>query len=126
LTLIRRVEPAEGPDDGSNPLRFEKGRVVPDLEGRIPAGPNARIAIYCVIQAPPGSEKPSLVMEFSRDGQVLGQGEAPLPGPDRNGRIPYIAEVPAAGWPAGQYEVRAVLMAGGKAAAEERLAFVIE
>jgi hypothetical protein len=65
-------------------------------------------------------------MEFSRDGQVLGQGEAPLPGPDRNGRIPYIAEVPAAGWPAGQYEVRAVLMAGGKAAAEERLAFVIE
>jgi VWFA-related protein len=126
LALIRRVEPAEGPDDGSNPLRFEKGRVVPDLEGRIPAGPNARIAIYCVIQAPPGSEKPSLVMEFSRDGQVLGQGEAPLPGPDRNGRIPYIAEVPAAGWPAGQYEVRAVLMAGGKAAAEERLAFVIE
>jgi len=126
LALIRRVEPAEGPDDGSNPLRFEKGRVVPDLEGRIPAGPNAQIAIYCVIHVPPGGEKPSLVMEFSRDGQVLGQGEAPLPAPDRNGRIPYIAQVPAAGWPAGQYEVRAVLMAGGKAAAEERLGFVIE
>jgi hypothetical protein len=126
LALIRRVEPADGPDDGSNPFRFEKGRVVPDLDARIPAGSNAQISIYCVIQAAPGGAKPSLIMEFSRDGQVLGKGEAPLPDPGKDGRIPYIAQIPAAGWPAGQYEVRAVLLDNGRQAAEERTAFVIE
>ncbi|MCX7604162.1 MAG: VWA domain-containing protein [Bryobacteraceae bacterium] len=126
LVLIRRVEPAEGPDDGSNPFRFEKGRVVPDLEGRIAAGPNAQAGIYCLIQTVPGEPKPELRMEFSRDGQAVGQGEAPLPEPDRQGRIPYIAQIPVGGWPAGQYDVRAVLVAGGRPVAEERLAFVIE
>lgn len=126
LALIRRVEPTEGPDDGANPFRFEKGRVVPDLDGRIAAGPDAQISIYCVIQAVPGGARPSLVMEFSRDGQVLGKGEAPLPDPGKDGRIPYIAQIPASGWPAGQYEVRALLIDGGRQAAEERLSFVIE
>ncbi len=126
LALIRRVEPVEGPDDGSNPFRFEKGRVVPDLDARIPAGPNAQISIYCVIQAAPGGAKPALEMEFSRDGQVLGKGEAPLPDPGKDGRIPYIAQIPASGWPAGQYEVRALLIGAGRQAAEERLSFVIE
>lgn len=126
LVLIRRVEPAAGPDDGANPLRFEKGRVVPELEGRIAAGPDAQIAIYCVIRVPAGAPKPSLVMEFSRDGQVLGQGEAPLPDPGPDGRIPYIAQIPAGGWPPGQYEVRALLAQEGRTAGEERLSFVIE
>ena len=126
LALIRRVEPADGPDDGANPFRFDKGRVVPDLDARIPAGPNAQVAIYCVIQAAPGGAKPALIMEFSRDGQVLGKGEAPLPDPGKDGRIPYIAQIPASGWPAGQYEVRALLMDAGRQAAEERLSFVIE
>lgn len=126
LVLIRRVEPAGGPHDGSDPFRFDTGRVVPDLEGRIAAGPNAQLGIYCLIQTSPGEPKPVLVMEFSRDGQAVGRGEAPLPEPDAHGRIAYIAQIPAGGWPAGQYDVRAVLIAGGRQAAEERLAFVIE
>lgn len=126
LALIRRVEAAEGPDDGSNPFRFEKGRVVPDLEAKVAAGSGAQAGIYCVIRVAPGEAKPALRMEFSRDGQAVGQGEAPLPEPDREGRIAYIAQIPVGGWPAGQYDVRAVLVAGGRAVAEERLAFVIE
>ncbi len=126
LALIRRIEPAEGPDDGVNPFRFDRGRVVPDLEGRIAAGPDAQVSIYCVIQTAPGRPRPSLIMEFSRDGQVLGQGEAPLPEPGPDGRIPYIAQIPAGAWPAGQYEVRALLMDAGRQAAEQRLSFVIE
>lgn len=65
-------------------------------------------------------------MEFSRDGQVLGQGEAPLPDPGADGRIPYIAQIPAGGWPPGHYEVRALLAQEGRTAGEERLSFVIE
>jgi VWFA-related protein len=126
LVLIRRVEAAEGPDDGSNPFRFENGRVVPDLEAKVAAGPGAQAGIYCVIRVARGEAKPVLRMEFSREGQAAGQAEAPLPEPDPQGRIAYIAQIPVGGWPAGQYDVRAVLVSGGRPLAEERLAFVIE
>lgn len=126
LVMIRRVEAVEGPDDGANPLRFDKGRVAPALEARIPAGPNAQVPIYCVIYVPKGRAKPQLVLEFTRDGQPLGKGEAPLPEPDASGKLPYIAQIPAAGWPPGRYEVRAVLIEAGQEVAEERLNFVIE
>jgi len=33
-----RIEPVDGPGDAVDQFRFEKGRVVPDLTGRIPRG----------------------------------------------------------------------------------------
>lgn len=127
LAMIRRVEPVEGQDTGVDPFRFDKGKVVPSLDAKIAGGPNAQFSVYMVISMPKGSAiKPQLILEFSRDGQSLGKGEAPLPEPDGSGRMPYIATIPAAGWPAGQYEIRAILMQGGSAVGEERVAFTIE
>ena len=126
LALIRRVEPVEGPDAKGDPFRFPGGKVPPPLVARTPAGPGAQISIYCVIYTGgPGAPKPQLFMEFIADGQSLGKAEAPLPDPDASGAMPYIANIPAAQWPAGQYEVKATVVQAGAVVAEETAAFAI-
>lgn len=127
LAMIRRVEAAEGVDAKGDPFRFPGGKVTPTLDARIPAGPGAHVSIYCVIYTGgPNLPKPQLFMEFIADGQPLGKAEAPLPEPDATGAMPYIANIPAAQWPAGQYEVKATVVQAGAVAAEETATFVIE
>lgn len=127
LAMIRRVEPVEGADAKGDPFRFPGGKVTPTLDARIPAGPGAQVSIYCVIYTGgQGAPRPQLFMEFIAEGQSLGKAEAPLPEPDETGAMPYIANIPAEKWPAGQYEVKATVVQAGAVVAEETANFVIE
>jgi hypothetical protein len=67
---------------------------------------------------PNNTEKPSLRMEFSKDGTMLGGGSAPIGGPDEQGRIQYVANAPLASLPPGNYEVKFVAKQGLETATE--------
>jgi 5-hydroxyisourate hydrolase-like protein (transthyretin family) len=64
-------------------------------------------------------------MEFTKDGQLLGSGPAPLSPPDKDGRIQYVAQVPVEQLPSGKYSVRFVVKQGNETA-DETVAFVLE
>jgi hypothetical protein len=58
------------------------------------------------------TEKPTITIEYLKDGQPIGRGEVPLPAADALGRIPYIMSSPADAMPPGAYEIRAIAKQG--------------
>ncbi len=72
------------------------------------------------------SEKPSMLMIFSKDGQVLGQAPAPQLGePDAQGRIQYVATAPASALPPGNWEIHFVAQQG-KETADSTVTFTLQ
>jgi hypothetical protein len=69
--------------------------------------------------------KSVLVMEFSRDGQVMGSGSPALGAPDEQGRIQYVATVPTTKLEPGNYRIRFVVKQGAEMA-EESATFTLE
>jgi hypothetical protein len=70
-------------------------------------------------------EAPQLVMEFSREGQVLGSGPVQLGQPDKDGRIPFVATVPLAQLDPGNFTLRFIVKQGSQTA-EEAASFVLK
>jgi hypothetical protein len=123
--MIRRVDPVEGPNTGGDPFRVEKNKITPDLDAQIPAAQGSNINIFCVVYGQKGGPKPELFLEFLQGGQSVGKLPAPLPDMDAQGQIPYIATIPAANFPAGDWEVRATAVQGGKPSNVETVKFRI-
>jgi hypothetical protein len=71
------------------------------------------------------TEKPTLRMEFSKDGTPLGAGSAPLGDMDAEGRIQYVANAPMSSLSPGNYQVRFVAKQGSEQA-DETVTFTIE
>jgi len=65
-------------------------------------------------------DAPKLTMSFYREGQYLGAAEAPLPDMQQDGRIPYIANLPADNFTPGAYEIH-IGVTQGSSKAEEKL-----
>ena len=70
-------------------------------------------------------DKPGLVMEFSKDGQVLGNVPAALGAPDAQGRIQFVTTAPIAKLDPGDYQVRFIAKQGDEAAVES-VTFTLE
>jgi len=58
-------------------------------------------------------------------GTYLGSAEAPLPPPQKDGRIPYIANLPADKFVPGDYEIKVGVVQGDETA-EGKIAFKVE
>lgn len=113
LVLIRRVDKVAPADKNlDDPLQFEGGKVVPSLGEPIQRGPGVSFSYYFAIYPAAGADKPQLTMEFRRGGNMLGAVPVELPAPDPDGKIRYIATIPIDPFPAGEYEVRAVVKQG--------------
>ena len=84
------------------------------------------LPIYMVIYPNRDSlEPPQLLMEFSREGQVLGGGPVQLDPPDENGRIHFIASVPLARLEPGTFTLRFSVKQGTEKA-EEKASFILK
>jgi len=68
---------------------------------------------------------PQLIMEFSRDGKVLGKGLPPLGSPDKDGKIQYVAMTSLEKYEPGNFTVRFIVKQGSEAA-EESASFVLK
>jgi hypothetical protein len=64
-------------------------------------------------------------MAFYKEGQYLGAAEAPLPAVQKDGRIPYIANLPADRFTPGSYEIR-VGIKQGASSVEQNVDFQVE
>jgi len=77
------------------------------------------VGVYLSLRPGSSPEPPSVRLEVRQDGQLVGLAVPELPGPDANGRIAYMGEMPADRFPPGRYELLAVARQG---AAEARQA----
>ena len=105
---------------------FPGGKVVPSLTHTLQGGPGNVLSFYFAVY-PNLAVKDSLklTMSFYKEGQYLGAAEAPLPAVQPDGRIPYIANLPADKFTPGAYEIR-MGVTQGNTKAEETVAFQVD
>ncbi len=105
---------------------FPGGKVVPTLSETLKGGPGNVLPFYFAVYPDRATKDPvKLTMSFYKEGQYLGAAEAPLPPVQQDGRIPYIANLPADKFTPGAYQIR-IGVSQGKSSVEENVAFQIE
>jgi VWFA-related protein len=126
LAVVKRTEPvAEGALESRDPLRNGGSRIVPFV-GEASFSSGETVSLFLVAYPGAGdAARPSLTLEFSLDGAVVGRSTAELPAPDAAGHIPYVASVPTQSLAPGRYEVAATVRHGDTTAREQAF-FTIE
>src|SRR5262249_4657160 len=73
IAVIKRIDPVDlNVKDPDNPLRFEQGKIIPNLGDGIQPRPGSQVSFFFVVYPAPGlNDKPVLTLEFLLDGQVI-------------------------------------------------------
>jgi VWFA-related protein len=125
VVIIRRTEPLKD-NQILDPFYFQGGKIVPTLNTTLQGGAGKILPFYFAVYPDPSiKDAPSLTMGFYKDGQYLGSAAAPLPAVQKDGRIPYIADLPADKFAPGSYEIK-LGVTQGTATAEEKVDFKVQ
>jgi VWFA-related protein len=126
VTLIRNTKAKDAAVKPEDPMLMTDKVIMPMVNPILKKTEYDSIPFYVTLYPDPNNtEKPSLRMEFSKDGTMLGGGSAPIGGPDEQGRIQYVANAPLASLPPGNYEVKFVAKQGLETATEN-VSFSVE
>jgi VWFA-related protein len=127
VAVVRTLKDKDQNTSPTDPWLLGNKVVSPTIEPIVQKATTKTVPFYLVVYTNPQQKGPApeLTMEFTKDGQPLGAGPAPLNAPDKDGRIQYVAQVPVEQLPSGKYSVRFVVKQGNETA-NETVAFVLE
>ena len=126
VVLVRRTDAMKDSKEILDAFYFPGGKIVPTLTSTLKGGAGNVLPFYFSVYPDRAVKDPlKLTMSFYKEGQYLGAAEAPLPEMQQDGRIPYIANLPADKFTPGGYEIR-VGVTQGASKVEEKVAFHIE
>jgi hypothetical protein len=126
VTLVRNVKAKDTATKPDDPMLTKEGIVMPTVSPTLKKTDSPEIPFYLTVYPDKKStDKPTLTMEFSKDGKPLGAAKPALDAPDAQGRIQYTARIPDGGFPPGTYQVRFVAEQGQEKA-DEAVTFTIE
>jgi hypothetical protein len=127
VAVVRSMKDKDQNTAPADPWLIGNKVVSPTIEPIVQKATTKTVPFYLVVYPNPQQKgvAPELTMEFTKDGQLLGSGPAPLSPPDKDGRIQYVAQVPVEQLPSGKYSVRFVVKQGNETA-DETVAFVLE
>ena len=125
LMLIKRTESVPvGALASEDPFRQGATRLVPWLgEPHVVQGES--LSLFAVAYPRKGGPPGDVLLEFLKDGSVVGQTLSPLPAAGDAGRAPFVASVPMQDLQPGRYEVRVLLKQAGLVA-NRRAHFVLD
>jgi VWFA-related protein len=121
LSVVQRIAKAAGGTDPQeeDPFRLGDSQLFPSMGSPIGIMPKSSIYFYFVAYPDKNrSEKAQLILQFLQNGLAVSQAQIDLPAPDPQGRIPYLAAIPAESLTPGEYEVRAIVAQGNSAVEE--------
>ena len=125
VVVVRRTDAVKD-SETSDAFYFPGGKVVPSLAHTLKGGPGNILSFYFAVYPDRAvTDALKLTMSFYKEGQYLGAAEAPLPAMQPDGRIPYIANLPADKFTPGDYQIRMDVTQGGSKA-EETVAFQVD
>jgi hypothetical protein len=126
VVLVRRTDTLKDNSQMLDAFYFPGGKVVPTLSNTLKGGPGNILPFYFSVYPDRGTKDAlKLTMSFYKEGQYLGAAEAPLPEAQGDGRIPYIANLPADKFTPGAYQIR-IGVTQGNSKVEEQVAFKVE
>lgn len=124
VVVVRRTENLKN-NQILDPFYFPGGKVIPTLSNTLKGGPGNVLPFYFAVYPDPAiKEAPKLTMAFYKEGQYLGSAGVALPSVQQDGRIPYIADLPADKFTSGSYEIR-LGVTQGASSAEEKVDFQV-
>jgi VWFA-related protein len=126
IVLVKRVDTInDDNDDPLEPMRYEKGKITPNLEGLIPAGAKNVSLFFILHPDPKASEPVTLEIEASRNGHPGRRTPLPLKLNSSDETVPYLASFKGSALAPGNYEVKALMTQGGKTA-EQQVSFTVQ
>ena len=125
VVVVRRTDAIKD-SQSTDAFYFPGGKVVPTLNATLKGGPGNVLPFYFSVYPDQGAKDPAtLTMSFYKEGQYLGAAQAPLPQVQADGRIPYIANLPADKFTPGAYEIH-IGVTQGNSKVEEKVDFKID
>ncbi len=126
IVLVKRVDSInDDNDDPLEPLRYEKGKITPNLTGVV-SGNAKGVSLFFILHPDPNSkEPPTLEMEASRNGHPGRRTPLPLKLNSAGEAVPYLASFKTASMTPGAYDVKAMVSQGGKTSVQE-VAFTVQ
>lgn len=126
VSIVRSTKDKEAATSADDPMLIGSKVISPILSPVIRKADGEAVSFYMVIYpSKTGSTPPQLLMEFSKDGQVLGSGSPQLSAPDKDGRIRYVATAPLSSLPPGDFMIRFIVKQGSEIA-EEPVTFTLQ
>lgn len=124
VVIVRRADALKD-NQMLDAFYFSGGKVVPSLTHTLKGGPGNVLSFYFTVYPNRISgDSPKLTMAFYKDNQYLGPAEIPLPAPEKDGRIPFIANLPADKFTPGAYQIK-MGVTQGQSTVERQISFQI-
>jgi VWFA-related protein len=128
MVLVRKMDPVHENDDDDplEPLRYDKGRVTPNLTGELPE--NAKNVSIFFIAHPDsaGKDSPKLELEVWHNGRAGQRSTLPIHSGDTDGAaMPFLSSFGSHVLAPGDYKVKAYFTQGGKTT-ESQVAFHVD
>lgn len=113
VALVRQIDSSPEELDPFEPLRYQHGKVIPNVSGQITPG-TKELSFFFLVHPDTGiSDAALLEMQVLRNGELLGQ--VPLQLPKELGEsFPYVASLKSDSLPVGNYDVRLSLAQGDR------------
>ncbi len=126
ISIVRSTKERAASTEEGDPFLIGTKVISPTLDPLVKKASTTTLPFYFVIYTDKNiNAPPQLVMEFSRNGKVLGTGVPPLGTPDKDGRIPYVAMTPLERLEPGNFTVRFIVKQGPETA-EETASFILQ
>lgn len=126
VSIVRSTKDKEAATSADDPMLMGSKVISPILSPVLRKADAEAVSFYMVIYpSKKGTTPPQVVMEFSKDGQVLGSGSPQLSAPDKDGRIRYVATAPLSSLPPGDFMIRFIVKQGSEIA-EEPVTFTLQ
>jgi VWFA-related protein len=126
VSIVRSTKERGASTADSDPFLLGTKVISPTLNPVISKANNNTLPFYLVIYTDTSvAAAPQLVMEFSRNGKVLGKGLPSLGPPDKDGRIQYVAMTPLDRFEPGDFTVRFIVKQGPEMA-EKTASFILK
>ncbi len=117
VSVVRSTKERGASTADDDPFLLGTKVISPTLNPVISKANNSTLPFYLVIYTDKNvAAAPQLIMEFSRNGKVLGKGLPPLGSPDKDGKIQYVAMTPLDRFEPGDFTVRFIVKQGSETA----------
>ena len=123
MVLVRKMAPYDEEADPTEPMRYEKAKVTPNLTGLVPHD-TKQVSMFVILHPDPkATDPPVLEMQVIHNGKPGRRVPLPLKKVTKEEAVPYLASFPNSLSP-GFYQVKATLTQDGKTV-EQSIAFTV-
>jgi VWFA-related protein len=119
LAMIKNIQP-QAKDLQNEVFQIDGTKISPAVVPTIYATKNATLGIFFIVYPDKAlGGKPTLKLEFLKDGNMLQEAPLPVPEADSTGKIPNVFRIPAEAIPPGTYDIRITAKQGATEMAQK-------